>query len=166
MDYYKQIFKRKSFHLFKDPGTISEEELEDIRTFADNIVTLYKDIRTAVRIVPEGETTCKRGAEYCILFYSERKGEYLRNIGYMGEQMDLYLASVYRYKKPGKRGIMPADKVVYYNRIDMGILLFILETCLGQEGIVFERELLEEQEDEAETVMVARYRLSDFGKGY
>ena len=74
--------------------------------------------------------------------------------------------SVYRYKKPGKRGIMPADKVVYYNRIDMGILLFILETCLGQEGIVFERELLEEQEDEAETVMVARYRLSDFGKGY
>ena len=73
---------------------------------------------------------------------------------------------VYRYKKPGKRGIMPADKEVYYNRIDMGILLFILETCLGQEGIVFERELLEEQEDEAETVMVARYRLSDFGKGY
>lgn len=248
MDYYKQIFKRKSFHLFKDPGTISEEELEDIRTFADNIVTLYKDIRTAVRIVPEGETTCKRGAEYCILFYSERKGEYLRNIGYMGEQMDLYLASrnigalwfgigrpeklsvdgldfvimiaiakmpeskfrkdmfkvkrkpleeiwsgdlpayanivrftpsacntqpwkvedtdqelsVYRYKKPGKRGIMPADKVVYYNRIDMGILLFILETCLEQEGIVFERELLEEQNDEAETVLVARYRLSDF----
>ena len=23
MDYYKQIFKRKSFHLFKDTGTIT-----------------------------------------------------------------------------------------------------------------------------------------------
>lgn len=28
---------------------------------------------------------------------------------------------VYRYKKPGKRGIMPADKVSFYNQIDIGI---------------------------------------------
>ena len=39
------------------------------------------------------ETTCKRGGQYCILFYSEVKDEYLRNIGYIGEQIDLYLAS-------------------------------------------------------------------------
>ena len=34
--------------------------------------------------------------------------------------------TVYRYKKPGKRGIMPADKVAYYNRIDIGIFLLFL----------------------------------------
>ena len=31
--------------------------------------------------------------------------------------------SVYRYSKPGKRGIMPADKVSFYNRIDIGIFI-------------------------------------------
>ena len=29
--------------------------------------------------------------------------------------------TVFRYKQPGKRGIMPADKVSFYNRIDIGI---------------------------------------------
>lgn len=37
---------------------------------------------------------------------------------------------VYRYKKPEKRGIMPADKVSFYNQIDMGIFLCFLELCL------------------------------------
>lgn len=47
-----------------------------------------------MRIVPASETNCKRGEEYCILFYSEKKGNYLQNIGYIGEQIDLYLASM------------------------------------------------------------------------
>lgn len=33
---------------------------------------------------------------------------------------------VFRYKKEGKRGMMPINKVTYYNRIDIGIFLFIL----------------------------------------
>lgn len=36
---------------------------------------------------------------------------------------------VYRYKKEGKRGIMPADKVSYYNRIDIGIFMCFLDIC-------------------------------------
>ena len=48
---------------------------------------------------------------------------------------------VYRFKKPGKRGIMPADKVRYYNKIDMGIFLFMLETCLEHENYTYERTL-------------------------
>ena len=31
--------------------------------------------------------TCKRGEEYCILLYSEKKDNYLQNIGYIGEQL-------------------------------------------------------------------------------
>lgn len=246
IDYYKQIFKRKSFHLFRGTGKLSEDDLNRLSNFIPSVKPLDSRIKAKTVIVPENETTCKRGAEYCILFYSEAKGEYLRNIGYIGEQIDLYLASenigalwygigkpremqldglnfvimiaiakipedrfrkdmfkskrktieeiwigdtlgvaeivrftpsacntqpwitenrgnelfVYRYKKPGKRGIMPADKVIFYNRIDIGIYLFMLETCLEHEGYTFNRDLLDDNgENDTEKVMIAKYQL-------
>lgn len=244
MDYYKQIFKRKSFHIFKYTEALTDCELDAVKDFIKTVKPLYPDIRTEIQIVPESETTCKRGGQYCILFYSEAKGEYLRNIGYIGEQIDLYLASqnigalwfgigkpqemqvngldfvimisiakmpeekfrkdmfkskrkplddiwsgdtlgiaetvrfspsacntqpwivenidnnlmIYRYKKPGKRGIMPADKVRYYNKIDMGIFLFILETCLEHEGYTYKRTLLADTSDDSiEKTLIANY---------
>ena len=48
---------------------------------------------------------------------------------------------VYRYKKPGKRGIMSADKVSFYNRIDIGIFICFLELCFYEQNISFKREL-------------------------
>lgn len=231
---YDMIFKRKSFHIFKDIGHIEDTQLRDIEAFYDTLVPLVPNIRTTMRIVPAEETSCKRGQEYCILLYSEKKEHYLQNIGYLGQRLDLYLASrnigalwfgigkveekqidgldfvimiaiakmpedkfrknlfkskrkpleeiwqgeplhgvseivrfspsacntqpwfverednklaVYRYKKAGKRGIMPADKVTYYNRIDMGIFLLILELCLQHEGISFKRTLFPDDGD-------------------
>ena len=93
MDYYKQIFKRKSFHIFKDTDTLTSDEIQELKDFIKSVKPLNDEIKTEICIVPEKETTCKRGGEFCILFYSETKDEYLRNIGYMGEQIDLYLAS-------------------------------------------------------------------------
>jgi len=231
---YDMIFKRKSFHIFKDIGHIEDEELRDIELYYDSLIPLVPNIRTAMRIVPGEETTCKRGQEYCILLYSQKKDQHLQNIGYLGQQLDLYLASrdigalwlgigkttepqfdgldfvimiaiakmpsdkfrknmfkskrkalneiwsgetiagvsdiarfspsacnsqpwfvkrekqiltVYRYKKAGKRGIMPADKVSYYNQIDMGIFLLMLELCLQHEEIPFVRELFSDDGD-------------------
>ena len=64
-----------------------------------------------------------------------------------------------RYHEEGKRGIMPKNKVGYYNRIDMGIFLFILETCLKQNGYSFDRELYEDDGDpERELTLYAKYR--------
>ena len=244
MDYYKQIFKRKSFHIFKDTETVSETELQKLNDFIKTVKPLNPEIRTEICIVPESETTCKRGGQYCILFYSETRDEYLRNIGYIGEQIDLYLASqnigalwfgigkpqemkrdgldfvimiiiakmpedsfrkdmfksmrkplneiwkgdtlnvaeivrftpsacntqpwivnnvdntlmVYRFKKPGKRGIMPADKVRYYNKIDMGIFLFMLEVCLEHENYNYERILFSDTtNDSIEQTLIAKY---------
>ena len=160
------------------------------------------------------------------MFYSERKEGYLQNIGYLGEQIDLYLASknigtlwfgigrpkdmqvngmdfvimisiakmseenfrkdvfkakrkplheiwrgstlgvaeiarfapsacntqpwmvenigkdlmVYRFKQPGKRGIMPTNAVSFYNRIDIGIFMCFLELCLAKQEIRFIRK--------------------------
>lgn len=93
MDYYKQIFKCKSFHIFKDMDTLAGDEIQELKDFITTVKPLKTEIKTEICIVPEKETTCKRGGEFCILFYSERKDEYLRNTGYMGEQIDLYLAS-------------------------------------------------------------------------
>lgn len=250
-DFYKNIFKRKSFHIFKDTEKISNHELENLKEFINNnIKYLDKDIKVKIEIVPEEDTTCKRGAEYCILFYSENKNDYLRNIGYIGEQIDLYLCSqnigalwfgigkpkynynyddnleyvimisiakipegpenrfrkdmfkskrkdlseiwsgetlnvaeivrfapsacnsqpwytentgtellIYRYKKPGKRGIMPINKVTYYNKIDTGIYLFFLETCLDYNKYDYERFLYHDniEDNNTEKILIAKY---------
>lgn len=245
---FSMIFKRKSFHLFRDIGRIMPDELQKIEEKYSTLSPLIDGIQTAIRIVPADKTTCRRGQEYCILLYSEKKDDYLQNIGYIGEQLDLYLASlgigalwfgigkpdmpsyngldfvimfaiakvaddrfrkdmfkskrkpiddiwtgmhhrqigkivrftpsacntqpwkvtaeekaltVYRYKKPGKFGIIPAAKVVYYNRIDIGIFLCFLELCLMEYGISFTREVITDTaEDTCEKVLTAKYALS------
>lgn len=246
MNYYDMIFKRKSFHIFKNTESITENDFAELNKFIETVKPLDDSIRFSIKIVPESETTCKRGAQYCIEFYSEEKGNYLRNIGYIGEQIDLWLAAknigalwfgigkpdekkdgdltfiimiaiakvpeesfrkdmfkskrkpideiwqgeelpitnivrfapsacntqpwisvfdgkiikIYRYKKPGKRGIMPADKVRYYNRIDMGIFLFFVETCLEHDGYTFEgTQYYEDEPDDVEKALVAEYTI-------
>ena len=92
---YKTIFKRQSFHTFRGVGdeTITSDELNAIKEAYDAFERLYPDIRTAIRIVPAEKVHFLRGAEYCILIYSEKKDNYLMNAGYVGEQLDLYLVS-------------------------------------------------------------------------
>ena len=69
--------------------------------------------------------------------------------------------TVFRYKKPGKRGIMPADAVSYFNRIDIGIYLCILEICLEKNGIGYGRELFVDDGGNAELTRAAVYSLRD-----
>ena len=246
--FYEMIFKRKSFHVFRNVGneSISEDERNDIQKVFSEFAPLIPEIKTTIRIVPEKQTNCRRGGEYCILLYSEKNDGYLQNIGYLGEQLDLYLVSrnigtlwfgigktkeepidnmefvimfsirkisdgskyrkdmfkskrksvkeiwegeqisgvsdivrfapsacnlqpwfvkndgellVYRYKKPGKRGIMPADKVSFYNRIDIGIFICFMDLCLEHDGIGFEKTLYSDAGDDKELVLNAKYRL-------
>ena len=246
--FFEMIFKRKSFHTFRNVGneSIGEYELGDIQKAYSEFTPLNPEIKTAIRIIPEKETNCKRGGEYCILLYSEKKDGYLQNIGYLGEQLDLYLVSrnigtlwfgigktkeepfedmefvimfsirkisdgskyrkdmfqskrktareiwegeqipgvtdivrfapsacnsqpwlvkndgellIYRYKKPGKRGMMPVDRVSFYNCIDIGIFLCFLEICMEHQGIAYQRELFLDEGNDDETTLNARYRL-------
>ena len=99
---YPMIFKRKSFHTFKNWKTrkdfsqeyqISQSEYEDILNAFESFERLDPEIRIAIRIAENEETSCRRGQEKVLLLYSEEKGNYLMNIGYIGEQLDLYLAS-------------------------------------------------------------------------
>lgn len=245
---YDMIFKRKSFHLFRNIGNenISDAELKDIENEFNSFKPLVNDIKVKIKIVKDS-TTCRRGQEYCILLFSEKKDNYLQNIGYIGEQLDLYLVSknigtlwfgigkveethldgldfvimiaiakidskekfrkdmykskrkelpeiwsgdyylnianivrftpsacntqpwfvesfeeelkVYRYRKPGKRGIMPVEKVKYYNQIDIGIFLCFLELCFNENNIDFERILYVEENVDNEKNLTATYKV-------
>ena len=90
---YEMIFKRKSFHLFRGIGNehIRDDELKDIENELTRLKPLVDDIKVKTKIVKK--ESILRGQEYCILFYSEKKDNYLQNIGYLGEQLDLYLVS-------------------------------------------------------------------------
>lgn len=79
---YDMIFKRKSFHLFRNIGNehITEEELKDIEEEFYKLRPLVDGINVKIKIVKD-KTTCNRGQEYCILFYYERKdNRYNKNI--------------------------------------------------------------------------------------
>lgn len=67
--------------------------------------------------------------------------------------------TVFRYKKTGKIGLMPARAATYFNRIDVGIYLCFLELCLCHQGISFTRELFADPGDDAELTKVAEYTL-------
>lgn len=92
---YEMIFKRKSFHFFRNIGheKLTEEDLQGIRDAYDRLTPLDPDIKTDIRIVPANEKLLGRGAEYAIELYSEPKDNCLMNAGYLGEQLDLYLVS-------------------------------------------------------------------------
>lgn len=91
--YYSTIFKRKSFHLFRNVGTekLSQEDLAGIEAAFASFERLYPDIQMAIRILPTASIALKRDSEYSILIYSEKKPNYLMNAGYVGQQLDLYL---------------------------------------------------------------------------
>lgn len=52
---------------------------------------------------------------------------------------------------------MPADRVAYYNRIDIGIFLLYLEACMDHDNISFMRTLYSDTGDEEKT-LVAVYQ--------
>ena len=91
--YFDLIYKRKSFHRYGEPDgkKITPEELDEIREMWYKFTPLFEGIKTKIKIVPGEQTSCNRGEEYCILIYSEKKPGYLQNIGYIGEQLDLWL---------------------------------------------------------------------------
>ena len=74
-DLYSMIWKRKSFHLFKDLGK-EKLTLTELKMIEEKYLTLKPldpAIKTALRIVKSSDADCGRGEEYCLYFYSEKK---------------------------------------------------------------------------------------------
>ena len=243
MDLFEQIMRRRSQHRFRNTEKMTDDDLRIVRDAIESAVPLDPSIKTEIILVPASATSCRLGAEYCIMFYSEQKGDRLRNVGYIGEQIDLYLTAenigtlwygfgkTKEKKKNGldfvimlavsrvtadsfrtspsdakrkptektwvgdltaigdvaglspsavntqpwysecsggtlrvfrntKNLIMPSVVTDYFNRIDIGIYLFILETCLRHAGVSFERRLFEDFADTKEgKALEASYEL-------
>ena len=53
--FYEMIFRRKSFHIFRNVGneSISIDELNDMQSAYSDFTPLNPGIKTAIRIVPE-----------------------------------------------------------------------------------------------------------------
>ena len=48
MDCYRQIFKRKSFHIFKDTGTLTTDEIQALKVFIKTVKPLNVEIKTEI----------------------------------------------------------------------------------------------------------------------
>lgn len=242
-EYFEMLKKRRSYHDFSEmTGSITKNELEKIEEFLKSVKPLDDSIAVRTEIVKKEETTLKVG-EYAILFYSEVKEGWLENIGYIGEQVDLFVESEgigscwygmakpvetqkdglsfailiaigkvhaetlrkgedefkrkplcevwqgEKYKQIGdiarfapsavnsqlwkmvedgdtltlirkreKVGVIPVEKIEYFNKVDMGIFMFFLEVAIEHFGMEFERELVYKKLSEEE-VETAKYKI-------
>lgn len=48
MDYYKQIFKRKSFHLFRETEQMTKEDINQLNAFIGSVKPLNPQIKTEI----------------------------------------------------------------------------------------------------------------------
>ena len=66
---------------------------------------------------------------------------------------------VYRYRKEGKRGIMPKNMVIYYNQIDIGIFLCFIDLCLNKNNINYSKTVYIEEDNENNKNLTAIYKI-------
>lgn len=88
---FDSVTKRKSVRKYGAP--LTQNELDYARDCLSQLSPLCPDIAVRFDIVPAAQTDCKFNADSCLLCYSERKGMWLANVGYMLEQWDLLLAA-------------------------------------------------------------------------
>ena len=92
MNLYDSIFKRKSIRKY-DMTPLSDEALTEIENFAYNLTPLYEEIRIEYEIVSHVKNILPVNAPHYFMISSENKDGYLMNVGFMFQQMNLFLAS-------------------------------------------------------------------------
>lgn len=91
---YPLIFKRKSVRNYNQTP-LNEDTLKDIKEHLNSLLPLYEDIKTEFKIISTEDVNqrmMKRVPHYIAIF-SEVKEGYLTNVGFMIQQMDLYLSA-------------------------------------------------------------------------
>lgn len=91
---YETIFKRKSVRNY-DLTPLDQSRLKDISTHLQSLTPLYDDIEVEFKIISTDyikRRIMKRAPHYIVAF-SEVKEGYLTNIGFMLQQMDLFLST-------------------------------------------------------------------------
>jgi nitroreductase len=92
-EFYSTIFKRKSIRNF-NLNSLDENELSEISNYLKVLKPMFEDIKTEIKIVEPDNVKrrfMKKAPHYFAIF-SEIKEGYLTNIGFMLQQMDLFLS--------------------------------------------------------------------------
>lgn len=87
------IFKRKSVRKFK-PKLLDEQTLGKIQTKIDTVKPLFDNVAYSVAIVPQNFPPKKQNAPYFLIFRGEQSEQGLENIGFIGQQISLYLTEL------------------------------------------------------------------------
>ncbi len=88
---YETIFKRRSIRTYKNQP-LDAATLADITTSMAQLVPLYPEIRTEVKILYPMKVKLGKSPHY-VVFFSERKPGYHENAGFMLQQVDLFLSA-------------------------------------------------------------------------
>ncbi len=91
---YQTIYKRKSIRKFH-PEKLDPSQLEDIKNFLKKAAVLDPEIKFETRIVESEavKSLIPIKAPHYLQFFSEAKGDYLLNAGFILQQLDLYLSA-------------------------------------------------------------------------
>ena len=85
------IRKRKSIRKY-DPAPLEAAVLDEVRTKIENVKPLYPDIRFSIEIANKTKGAFNIRAPHYLIFGSEEKEGAYENIGFVGQQMDLFLS--------------------------------------------------------------------------
>lgn len=92
----EMIYRRKSVRSYTD-APIEENVINEIMVFIEKAKPLYPEIRIKVSVKERDEIKCvlplKWIPKQCIVIYSEDKPNAYENVGFVFQQLDLYLQS-------------------------------------------------------------------------
>lgn len=92
MELQEMIYRRKSVRKYR-PEPVDEATIQKIRNFCSEIKPLYCGIRVRAEIVNRENVKCLLPwtTPQVVAVFSEEKEGYLENVGFMFQQLDLYL---------------------------------------------------------------------------
>jgi nitroreductase len=93
-DLYQVIFKRKSIRKF-DLTPLDENTLKEISNNLENLIPLHEDIKIEFKVLSPDliKRRMMKKAPHYLAVFSETKEGYLSNVGFMMQQMDLFLSA-------------------------------------------------------------------------
>jgi len=93
-DLYTAIFKRKSIRDY-DLTSLDKNRLDEISENLHSLKPMTTDIKTEFKIISPHQVNRRamKKAPHYIAAFSEAKGVYMTNVGFMLQQMDLYFSA-------------------------------------------------------------------------
>ncbi|MBR3869886.1 MAG: nitroreductase [Clostridia bacterium] len=127
MELREMIYKRKSVRSYTDER-VDEATLHKIRDFSCGLKHLYSDIKVHSEIVGRESIRCilPWTTPQLIAIFSEEKEGYLENVGFMFQQLDLYLQSLgigvcwLGMGRPGKEMVKSKDGMKFVMLLAFG----------------------------------------------